>query len=128
MDKNDFRRGAVGSRAIANNSIRSGDLRNGTVTGRDVDEGSLEGVQRTGAPAFTPAALQGGWKVTGPNSDPGHWTDGEGTVHLQGGVGGGSGAVFTLPPEARPSRVRASPCRASAVWGCSASGEKAPWS
>jgi hypothetical protein len=37
----DIRTGAVGTRAIANNSIRSADVRNGVVTGADVKDGSL---------------------------------------------------------------------------------------
>ncbi len=51
VDRNDAKRGSIGTRAIANNSIRSQDIRtgnvrssdinDGAVTGTDVDEGSL---------------------------------------------------------------------------------------
>lgn len=54
VDSNDPKRGSIGTRAIANNSVRSSDIRtnnvrtsdinNGSVTGDDVDEGTFDKV------------------------------------------------------------------------------------
>jgi len=67
VDSNDPKRGSIGTRAIANNSIRSGDIRTGnvqssdvkddSVTGGDVDESSLGKVpSATSADSATNAA------------------------------------------------------------------------
>jgi hypothetical protein len=57
LDRNDPKRGSIGSRAIANNSIRTGDIRannvqtsdllDGSVTGEDVNEATLGTVPRS---------------------------------------------------------------------------------
>lgn len=43
VDSNDAKRGSIGTRAIANNSLRSSDIRNGNVFSRDISDGSLTG-------------------------------------------------------------------------------------
>ncbi|MDQ3721108.1 MAG: hypothetical protein M3350_10075 [Actinomycetota bacterium] len=43
VDSNDPKRGSIGTRAIANNSVRSSDIRNGNVFGADINDGSLTG-------------------------------------------------------------------------------------
>ena len=43
LDRNDPKRGAIGTRAIANNSIRTADIRTGTIQASDIGDGSVTG-------------------------------------------------------------------------------------
>lgn len=54
--------------------------------------------------AWTALPLEGTWGVAlgAPYAAPGYSMDATGTVRLRGTVGGGTGTIFTLPPDYRP--------------------------
>jgi hypothetical protein len=124
---------SVGSKQLKKNAVTTAKIKKQAVTAAKVKEGTLTGTQINASTLGTVPSAQTaqtantlapgeGWHVVGapgePAFEPGwesrpipvdpnvaYYRDHEGIVHLRGvATGGGSGAIFRLPPGFRPTR------------------------
>lgn len=68
-----------------------------------VGRGTCEVLGSPGGSAWTAPTLTGGWVVYGSDTAPPAYRRESGTVRLRGAVKSGTGDIFTLPADLRPS-------------------------
>lgn len=68
-----------------------------------VGRGTCEVLGSPGGSAWTAPTLTGGWVVYGSDTVPPAYRRESGTVRLRGAVKSGTGDIFTLPADLRPS-------------------------